>query len=194
MIRKLKPAYPLRSRVFSALLLASLAFIQPVAAEESEAQDRSHIARHEKRKSAVVFGSRTNDLPRNAVLFYMKKTEAEKFREEHFISFDDLPRCSESKIILDEVFEHTEYSEKLDILYYDPDDSEQVKQARSYAGNLVPFTRFLYLNPETQSTDFFQSFARMINISCLPTRFRFTYVGNKRYAEFRLGAKAWESK
>ena len=108
------------------------------------------------------------------------------------ISVDPLPNCTEPKVRLEEVFDHSKESDQLDMLYYNPYQPEQNRRANEWPGNVTSYEPRLYMETETRRPDFWQDFARLVKLSCLPTRFRFTYVGSRRYREFREGERAWE--
>lgn len=122
--------------------------------------------------------------------------ESERVEEEQrdlwLISVDPLPNCTEAKIRLEEVFNHSEESDKFDMLFYNPYSPEQNRRANEWPGNVTGYEPKLYMEKEERRPDFWQDFARLVKLSCLPTRFRFTYVGSRRYREFREGERAWE--
>lgn len=185
----------LHTRIVALVGIALLAVAEPapLLSQESDDEAKAPVAFRSTKKSSVRFASPNSNFPRAAVLFHMKKTDAEKFREEHFISHDHLPNCERAEILLEEVYDYTKNSEHLDILYYNPDDSSQIQRARSYTGYIAPYIAFLYADPELGEPNFIQNFARIVGVKCLPTRFRFVEIGQKRYAEFRTGAKAWSN-
>ncbi len=108
------------------------------------------------------------------------------------ISVDPLPNCKEAKVRLEEVFAHSAESDRFDMLYYNPYDRDQVRRATEWPGNVTGYEPKLYLEREERRPDFWQDFARLTKVSCLPTRFRFSYVGSHRYREFREGERAWD--
>lgn len=117
---------------------------------------------------------------------------AQAERDLRLISVDPLPNCTEPKVRLEEVFDHSEESDRFDMLFYNPYQPEQLQRANEWPGNVTGYEPKLYLETEERRPDFWQDFARLVKLSCLPTRFRFTYVGSRRYREFREGARAWD--
>ena len=111
--------------------------------------------------------------------------------ETRLVSVDPLPNCTKPQVRLEEVFDHSNDSDQFDMLYYNYSDKEQSRRANEWPGNVTGYEPKLYLDEEHRQPDFWQNFARVIRISCLPTRFRFTYIGSRRYREFREGERAW---
>lgn len=103
------------------------------------------------------------------------------------------PTCREAKTEMNEVFHHTEGTENLDILVYNSSDVSQADKIKKYDKVSVPWDPS-YDPTEGQETKDarFQDLIRVLNPECLPARYRFVYVGSKRYNEIRYGLKAFE--
>lgn len=179
------------------LLLNSMLFCLsqvPCAAQELLTDERVRIARHDRRVSRFVLRDDKESTPIDhwGIVFRRSFWEEKAAREEQLLHYEELPNCSESKTSLEEVFQLTPGSDAFDVLYYSADDKEQRKKARGYFAYAVAYNSALIADPDTNIPDQIQEFARFIGIECLPTRFRFTFIGSRRYMEFRTGDKAWE--
>ena len=151
--------------------------------------------RHDRRPSAIKFveeDSANNPLASNlAVTYRIESSALNQSLADVIVSTDELPKCSEDKVELVEVEQYSPGSERFDFVYFNAEDSAQLAKANSHEGKVVAYNKHLLRDPNTKQPDEIQGFARLIGINCLPTRFRFIYVGNQRYAEFRQGAEAW---
>lgn len=134
-------------------------------------------------RGIIVNGDNSQDLPPAPI-------------EKNLITVDEtpLPDCLKPEVRLREVFYDTPGSETLDVIFFNPDDAEQRKKANQSKGNVVPYQAVLFLDRNEPEVDDWQLFARRAEIRCLPTHFRFRYVGSKRYMEHREGERAFDEK
>lgn len=128
-----------------------------------------------------------------AIVFHARISENEAEIDKEALAYHAIDSCKESKIELDEVFHHTDGSEAFDILIYDPRFTEQRQQAAKYKNVKVAWDPLYDMSMNSDTVDaHFQEMARVMTPDCLPARFRFLYIGSKRYQEIRYGQKAWE--
>jgi hypothetical protein len=104
-----------------------------------------------------------------------------------------LPDCTKPHVHLKEVFVHTPGSEKLDVIYFNPKNAGQAERVKGLSGNVIPYEPVMVVDQVNPEVDDWQLFARRAGIRCLPTHFRFTYIGSRRYMEYREGEKAFDS-
>lgn len=187
---------PLRPRFLAVafLLAAPLAGRGTVfAAEELLFSDSPvPIAKHEVRPTQVrIYQSQDSDVPMvTATQFGVDVSN----RPTGAGSYDVLPLCTESAVHRAPLGESTPGSERVDVLYFSPDEPEQVKLAGKYPGLAVPFVDSAMVNPYYGGYNRLQCFARTIHITCLPTRFRYATIDGSYVSEYRTGARAWDEK
>lgn len=166
------------------------------------------VAAHERRVSSHVFPKSGATLSSNSldskgsqnvlsqVISYVVFTpsDPETYEKDKAAILYSMPdKCTESKVVMDEVFHHTEGSEKLDLLIYDMRDPEQVRKAKNFNTATTPWDPTYDMSAGYETIDAkMQDLARVMAPNCLPARYRFVYVGSKRYNEIRYGDKAWE--
>lgn len=157
------------------------------------------IAVHKKKNSSVSFPKEIIKKDSNAqnriygIVFYPQLSEKEAKIDKEAMSYNALPLCKEHIVKIEEVFHNTEGSEEIDILIYDPRYSSQIKKAKNYKNVSVAWNPLYDFSEGTESVDgFYQELSRVMNPDCLPARFRFVYIGSRRYQEIRYGNKAWE--
>ena len=172
------------------LLLGGTAHAQTFLTDETVT-----IARHDKRQSRVQFNRDADeaDPDRFATVFSPTEAKQRELTRPDLLRYNELPACSTSEVQLYEVFEHTPITDYFDVVYFDSDDPKQVEKAKQYGTTAVPYNPALMVDPKTKAADFWQDFARFVQIPCLPTRFRFVNSAGKRYQEYRLGNSAWEA-
>lgn len=183
----------LSAKTVSKYLLLLCCVVEPAYAGDTYLSDPNvKVARHDRRTSVHRFNSNPNEpLSYWGTLFQKGIWEKPSAEEKRLLHYEELPKCSSSEVKLDKVYSHTAGTEGTDVLYYAPDDPAQVAKAKGYQGFKVPYNPALLADPKTNLPNSWQAFARFIQVDCLPQRFRFTYIGNERYMEFRLGDKAW---
>ena len=117
-------------------------------------------------------------------------------QESRLVRVDEspLPDCLKPEVRLKETFFDSPGSETLDVIYFNPDDPSQRTKANKSTGNVVPYQASLFLDKDAPEVDDWQLFARRAGIRCLPTHFRFRYIGSKRYMEHREGDRAFDEK
>jgi len=177
------------SYVFSLFLLwPALAAAQDYLLNES-----SVVMRHDKRQSFTKFEV---DLEKNPLsawgMYYFNENDEDLSK--YVLSYDALPKCERSDVLLIPVGGETPGTETHDVIYYDSDDVHQSAKAKEYQGDtpVIAYEAAFAVDPQTGSVDKSQQFARFLGIPCLPARFHFVYVGSKRYAEYRIGEEAWK--
>lgn len=163
---------------------------------------------HEKKTSSVSFPKNTyitskantedqeagNELSSStSYMLFVPRDEINDPSFKKALVYELPPVCRESKTVMDEVFHHTEGTENLDILVYNSSDASQADRVKKYNKVSVPWDPS-YDPTEGQETKDarFQDLIRVLNPECLPARYRFVYVGSKRYNEMRYGLKAFE--
>ena len=107
------------------------------------------------------------------------------------LNYRHIPLCSEARTDVEPVYQDTPGSEYLDLVIYSAEDSVQNSQAQAHQGKTLAYDPLLKPDPRTGRVDPLQEFGRMLNPECLPMRFRFVYVGSKRYQEIRYGEDVW---
>ena len=187
---------------FAALLTLLPVYPQRLAAQDFLLDPTVKIARHDKRTTRNKFLRQSADsqakklgpLDSWGMMFERSVTDNQALSDSKLIHYEKLPQCEKAEVRLIDVFNNTPGTDSTDVLYYDPDDPAQLKQALSYGQFKVPYKAALTPESNSGHPEYWQSFARFIQLECLPTRFRFSYVGSQRYIEYRLGASAWETK
>lgn len=152
------------------------------------------IERHNKRTTRTEFPRENQKQPLNQWgLMFERTVEGSQVPEEaNLIQYEKLAACEKPEVRLLDIHHHTPGTEATDVVFYADDDSEQRKRAAQYSGFKVAYRPALMRDPKTGQPEYWQSFARFIQLECLPARFHFTYVGSVRYIEYRLGQAAWE--
>ncbi len=182
------------------LVLLSFLSITNVLAQDYLFDTDLEIASHKRKASSVNFstssGTTPEEIQKNTVIGYLFKpgdNDPYEGMDEMIMLYHNLPTCSEDKVILNEVFHHTEGSEAIDFIVYNYQDSSQSKLAKSQERVVVPWDPNYDPSAGYTSMDAqFQDLARVMSPDCLPTSFRYIYSGSKRYREARTGSKAWE--
>jgi hypothetical protein len=156
---------------------------------------RITIQRHDKRNSSVRFKDAlvSKDSILWGLLFDSSIWQSPSAEEARVVDYEALPQCRESKVTLYELQTAAEsFGKNQDIIYYNEKDRNQVSLAKNFPGIAVAYQAALIRDPQTNDLPLAQVFARFIRVQCLPTRFRFSEIGSKRYAEFRTGSEAWK--
>jgi len=159
------------------------------------------IASHKRKSSHVSFQSGSSspeDFQKNPVIGYLFKPGANdpyKGIDDQILLYQSLPKCTEGKVELDEVFHHSEGSEAIDFIVYDYKDSSQANKANSQSRVTIPWDPHYDPSAGHMTIDAkMQDLARVMAPECLPSSFRYIYSGSKRYREAKTGEKAWEKK
>ncbi len=106
-------------------------------------------------------------------------------------TYDGKPNCVKRDIRRNPVLYDSEELDMFDIVYYNPGDPQQVKQAAQRRGSTEPYLVGDIVNPHrTKSTQ--QELGRFFDIRCLPTRIHYSYRESRRYEEYREGELAWD--
>ena len=167
-------------------------------------ENTAPIASHNRKKSAVVFPRSSSQIYNedahdsyvdNTVMgiLYMPFSSEDESIDKEALNYISIEPCKESEVKLDEVYHHTPGSEALDVLVYDPRFRSELRNAQRYSGVSVPWDPLYGASLGSETIDArMQDLARVLNPDCLPARFRFVYIGSKRYQEIRYGKKAWE--
>lgn len=129
-------------------------------------------------------------------LFYQPDINQELSKiDKEALQYSTLDSCRESEVDMKEVFYHTPGTEALDVLVYDPRSSKHLSQIRKYKGVKVAWDPLYDPSMGSETADArLQDIIRVISPKCLPVRYRFVYIGSKRYRELKYGDKAWEEK
>ncbi len=185
------------SRIFALIatpLLLSFFTPQQVAAQDYLLDKNVKIHRHDKRTTPYRFprGEKAPALDGWGMMFERSVWNPETPEEARLINYEKLPTCEKSDVALHEVVQYTKGTEKTDVLYYSKSDPLQRKRAAEYPALKIAYEPALMRDSSTNQAEYWQMFARFIQIDCLPTRFRFTYVGSQRYMEYRYGDAVWE--
>ncbi len=106
-------------------------------------------------------------------------------------TYDFLPRCDRPEVRREPVSD-AGAPPPFDVLFYAPDDPDQVRRKDSYPGQVAPYLDTAAVNPFAPPS-VVQSFARMVRVRCLPTRFRLVPDGRGTAAEYREGIRAWDA-
>lgn len=177
-----------------AIALAVLGSAQITSAQDYLLDPNIKVERHNKRTTRTEFprNAKISPLDQWGLMFEQSVANSNIPEEANLIQFEALSRCEKPDVKLLDVHHHTPGTESDDVLYYSPDDAEQRAKAEKYSGFKVAYQPALMRNPQTGQPEYWQAFARFLQIECLPVRFRFTYVGSVRYMEFRSGDAAWE--
>lgn len=152
-----------------------------------------HVRQNTRAKLRQAAGVENSLVSGMALIFEMKGSSEHAARNESVVSYQELPPCPSAKTDLEQVYNNTAGSARFDFVYYDPYDEGQRENAKRYRGYSIPYSPLLIKDPRTGEVSPLQGFARMVEIRCLPTRFRFVAVGATRYAEYRQGAEAWKN-
>ncbi len=168
-------------------------------------ENSAPVAQHNKKRSSVTFpvSSETplkNKNPESGlqemvmgVFFVPLGTTEEQKIDKEALGYNAIERCSKSSVELDEVYHDTPGSEALNLVIYDPRYSSENRKAGKYDGVAVPWDPLYDVSAGSLTVDAqMQDLARVLAPDCLPARFRFVYIGSKRYQEIRYGEKAWE--
>lgn len=177
------------------LLLPAVLLIAagPAAAQDYLLDGRVKIQRHDKRTSSHTFPREKDAAPLDLwAMQFERSVDAANSSQSRLLHYEALPPCEGSDVILHEVQHHTQGTEKTDVLYFNDQDTGQKARAARYPGFSIAYQPALLELPNTHQAEYWQMFARFIQIECLPTRFRFTYIGSDRFMEYRVGDAAWE--
>lgn len=183
---------------FNLLILVAVSvtavFVDTRAARSQEAfvaDARLPIAKHEVRPSTVKILDGREATPEilPSVLFPVDTAN----RPVGAGTYDVLPNCTESSVDREPLAEKSEGIENMDVLYFSPDDSAQVKRAATYPGLALPFIETAVVNPYYGGYNRLQCFARTVRLRCLPARFRYVTIEGQRVAEYRRGDRAWDN-
>ena len=184
------------------LFVLFLNLVLDVNAQDLINQNTAPIALHEKKTSAVSFpveskvsGQKPEEVLSSKVAYitFVPKDEIDSKEFEKALRYYIPSKCTESKLVMEEVYHDTEGSEKLDIVIFDGRDSEQKRKASQVKTPTVPWDPTYDTTAGYETIDAkLQDLARALNPECLPAKFHFLYVGSKRYNEIRYGDKVWE--
>lgn len=178
------------NRLLALNILLFLASPASLLAQESYLNDPSIIIqRHDRRESRTIFESDGDDLDNWALVISNSDTLG---RHGDVLQYEELPACAEAQVRLAEVHYNTPGTENDDILFYSSKDAAQAAHAARYKNRKAAYKAALIADSQTGVPDEDQVFARFIGVRCLPTRFRFVFIGSKRYAELRSGDDAWQ--
>ena len=176
---------------FSALLFLTTTCLAQDYLLDSDLTIASH-----KRKSSPVSFQKANAENKSTVIGYIFRPgdhDPYKGMDDKILIYNGLPECKESKVDLEEVFQHSEGSEAIDFILYDYKSSAQSKKAQDQSRVTVPWDPSYDPSAGYMTVDAkMQDLARVMAPECLPTSFRYIYVGSKRYREAKTGDKAWE--
>lgn len=186
--------------IFSLITILTLSLtIRPCLAQDYLLEDTAEIASHKRKSSHVNFQKNkdaSSDFSKATIIGYLFKPGAnDPYRgiDDQILNYQGLSKCTESKVILDEVFHHTEGSEAIDFILYDYKDSSQVSKTKGQKRAIIPWDPNYDPGAGHMTVDArLQDLARTMNPQCLPSSFRFIYSGSKRYLETKTGDKAWE--
>lgn len=171
-------------------------FVQTEASQTpsiSEGAERKHFKRTSGTPLAPKPAGHVATFNETILAFDIAGSKRESARNKAVISYAKLPACSEAKTDLVPVFHNTDGSNRFDFVYYDPYDAAQREQAKRYPGYSIPYSPVLLRDPRSGLPNPLQGFARMVEVQCLPTHFRFIEVGGARYAQYAQGADAWKN-
>jgi hypothetical protein len=179
----------LTSAVILALFIATQA-----SAQEYFDDPTVQVARHDKRKSNVKLprGSDSAPLEYWGLLFEQPWAERIDRHKTSLVHYEKLPNCEKSDVRLEQIYQYSTLTDVFDVVYYSEADPGQVRRAKKLNTPSVAYQAALVRDEETGLTDTLQTYARFLQIRCLPTRFRYVDIGSKRYREFRTGAAVWE--
>jgi hypothetical protein len=179
--------------------------VQSVGAVDYLFEHTAPVAQHNRKKSPVVFPlsgtatARADELESQmekmvfGVFFIPPVTQEQSKVDKEALTYHAIDACRKDEVELDEVYHDTPGSEAVDLVIYDPRYRSEINSARKYSGVSVPWDPLYDISSESQSIDaHMQDLARVLSPDCLPARFRFVYIGSKRYQEIRYGKKAWE--
>lgn len=155
----------------------------------------TEIASHKRQASSHSFQKESPGEGSTFVGYLFKPGDNDPYKDldDKILIYNGLPKCEESKVILDEVFQHSEGSEAIDFIVYDYKDSAQAKLASTGKRVTIPWDPNYDTGAGHMTVDAkMQDLARVMNPGCLPTSFRYIYSGSKRYLEAKTGKKAWE--
>ena len=153
------------------------------------------IAEHNRRSSANLLlsqNSKEQDLAW-AISFRASIFEPPDENQRAALNYQHVPLCTEARTHIEPVYQDTPGSEYLDLVIYSAEDSIQRNQAQAHQGKTLAYDPLLKPDPLTGRVNPLQEFGRMLNPECLPMRFRFVYVGSKRYQEIRYGGDVWSN-
>ncbi|HMO16597.1 MAG TPA: hypothetical protein PKA63_02215 [Oligoflexia bacterium] len=193
----------LQAVTLSALFTFTAFSLSNVQAQDYLFESTAPVASHKRKSSGVNFPT-SEILSKNpteqdfkkltlSILYQPSVMDELSKVDKEALQYEALDSCKKDEVELDEVFHHTEGSEAIDILVYDPRYKEEINNAKKFKGVSVPWDPLYDPSMGSDTVDArMQDLARAMNPECLPARFRFVYLGSKRYQEIRYGKKAWE--
>lgn len=166
----------------------------PAAAQEYFDDPTIQVARHDRRKSNIRLprGNRSAPLEYWGLLFEQPWAERINRQKTSLVHYEKLPDCTKSDVRLEQIYQYSTLTDVFDVVYYSDENPTQVRKAKKLTTPVVAYQPALVRDENTGLTDTLQTYARFLQIRCLPTRFRYVDIGSKRYREFRTGDAVWE--
>ena len=111
----------------------------------------------------------------------------------HMFNYKKLPNCTENKHVRIPVNGNSLESRKFDFILYAPEEAYQAEKASSWKEKAVPYIAGSSFGLRKPAPDPRPLWGLMVGVPCLPTRIHFiTTKDGRRFAEYRIGEKAWE--
>lgn len=104
------------------------------------------------------------------------------------LEYKDIPRCKESGVRRKRLGTLIHAAEIFDVVYYHREDSPP-PLSQLFA---VAYSPRLPVDRTDGKPLYWQNFARVANIRCLPTRFRMYRGSDGNFIEYREGESAWK--
>ncbi len=105
--------------------------------------------------------------------------------------YDAKPNCTASAVRHAPVVYDSSELAWFDMVVYSYEDNRQVARAEAWELPTAPYLEGDLYNPY-RSRDLQQSFLRVFDIRCLPTRFHYITLNGERVLEYREGERAWD--
>lgn len=190
------------------LFIVIFFFVSPVYAQDFLHESTAPVAVHEKKTSAVSFPTQryipaaVSDKDQEvsaslssttSYILFIPREQSEDPYFKKALQYTLPITCKDSKVEMQEVFHHTEGTDALDILIYNAKDTSQSAAAARFSKIRIPWDPSYDPSEGQETSDArFQDLIRILDPECLPARFKFVYVGSKRYNEIKYGSKAFE--
>jgi hypothetical protein len=178
------------------IIILLIGYSAAVDATDYLFENTAPVEVHKKKNSRYTFSSDHKAAEsivesESFAILYMPQVQSGRIDKEA-LAFQSISPCMTDEVKLDEVFHHTDGTDNFDVLIYDPRFLQEKKRAKNYSGVKVPWDPLFDATDNDGSEEgFFQDLARLLKPECLPARFRFVYIGSKRYMEIRYGKKVW---
>jgi hypothetical protein len=189
---------------FAALLLVAVPLCVAQTKEQKEAEYRPLIALfieipHDGRPIWEYESDLWLSLAASDVIKIFGEITPEQFSETNeaktgkvIVDNRPLPRCQKPDVRLIEVHFHSPGTDQLDVLYYEQGNENDREKVARYKDRKIEYPVQITVDRTTLEVDDWQLFSRRLDLHCLPTRFRFVFVGSRRYKEYREGDRAFD--